>query len=108
MMGMTPERWQQIELIYDAASLREGADQSAFLDQACGNDGALRREIESLLVASREAGSFIETSAAALTDTNVASDILAGALSTQNNESPVPDAAHALSIEFASHVVKPA
>jgi eukaryotic-like serine/threonine-protein kinase len=46
---MDPERWQQInELFQDAVEL--GADRrTAFLDEACAGDNVLRGEIESLL-----------------------------------------------------------
>src|SRR5215468_10802667 len=46
---MTPDRWQQISAIYDAASSRAGADRAAYLAQACGDDEELRRRVESLL-----------------------------------------------------------
>jgi Tol biopolymer transport system component/predicted Ser/Thr protein kinase len=58
------ERWRRVELIYDEALAREGADRAKFLDSACGGDEALRREIESLLDADRDAGKFLETPAA--------------------------------------------
>ena len=57
------ERWRRIELIYDDALSREGADRIRFLEDACGGDEALRRDIESLLDADREAGEFLETPA---------------------------------------------
>src|SRR5215510_14968564 len=46
---MTPERWRQIETLYHAASERDGGDRPRFLDEACGDDRELRREVESLL-----------------------------------------------------------
>jgi serine/threonine protein kinase len=57
---MTPERWQHVEQLYEAALERKADDRIAFLDKACGDDHVLRREVESLLQAEREAGSFIE------------------------------------------------
>jgi Tol biopolymer transport system component len=59
-----PDRWRRVELIYDDAISREGADRARFLDGACGGDEALRRDIESLLDADREVGDFLETPAA--------------------------------------------
>jgi serine/threonine protein kinase len=56
---MTPERWQQIDQIYQAALDQEAADRSKFISSACGDDAELRREVESLLVAHEQAGSFI-------------------------------------------------
>ena len=48
---MTPERFAQIDGIYDAAADRPAADRRTFLDRACGTDDELRREVESLLEA---------------------------------------------------------
>ena len=56
---MTPERWQQIDQLYQAALDQEAADRSKFISRACADDLELRREVESLLVAHEQAGSFI-------------------------------------------------
>src|SRR4029450_10598339 len=48
-MPMTPERWQQIEKLFHAALELNVRDRAAFLEEACGNDESLRREVESLL-----------------------------------------------------------
>lgn len=51
---MTPERWQQVKQVLDAAlecSIEERAD---YLNRACGDDDELRREVESLLAAWQE------------------------------------------------------
>jgi serine/threonine protein kinase/tetratricopeptide (TPR) repeat protein len=63
---MTPERWQQIEQLYNETLQRERAQWSTFLDGACGSDSDLRREIESLLAHQSEAAHFIETPAIAM------------------------------------------
>ena len=57
---MKPERWQQIDQILEAALERERNEWAAFLDLACAGDEELRREVESLLRAHEQAGSFIE------------------------------------------------
>jgi serine/threonine protein kinase len=57
---MKPERWQQLDKLFQSALEREPEQRAAFLDGACAGDEALRREVESLLAASKEAGSFIE------------------------------------------------
>ncbi len=57
---MTPERWREIERLYYAALERSPEERAAFLTQACGNDGALREEVESLLEYHARAGDFIE------------------------------------------------
>ena len=46
---MGRERWQEIERLYHLALEREESRRAEFLDQACGGDEALRREVESLL-----------------------------------------------------------
>ena len=46
---MTPEKWKQIKDILEQAVEIDERDRSAFLDNACGDDEYLRREVESLL-----------------------------------------------------------
>lgn len=58
---MTPERYQLIEELYYAALEHSPAERVAFLDQACGGDEALRKEVESLLAYDERAESFIES-----------------------------------------------
>ena len=42
----SPERWQEVkEILYPALELGS-ADRTSFLDQKCGDDVELRREIE--------------------------------------------------------------
>ena len=60
---MTPERWKQIEKIYQAAREGEPKERSAFLNQACAGDAALRHEVESLLAREQSAESFMEAPA---------------------------------------------
>jgi serine/threonine protein kinase/Flp pilus assembly protein TadD len=45
----TPQRWQEIDRIFAAALEHEPAERAAFLDEACGGDQQLRKEVESLL-----------------------------------------------------------
>src|SRR4030095_4002948 len=56
---MTPERFQQIDHLYQAALDQEAADRSKFISSSCADDAELRREVESLLLAHEQAGSFI-------------------------------------------------
>ncbi|MGH9843082.1 MAG: hypothetical protein ACREEM_30450 [Blastocatellia bacterium] len=56
---MNPDRWQQVGQFYHAALELEPDARAAFLDEGCGNDGELRREIESLLRAHQQADGFI-------------------------------------------------
>jgi serine/threonine protein kinase len=46
---ISSDRWQQIENIFHAAGELVGADRAKYLDDACGSDAELRREVESLL-----------------------------------------------------------
>jgi TolB-like protein/Flp pilus assembly protein TadD len=50
--------------IFHAALERSASDRGQFLDAACGDDVALRRELDILLAAHDEAQSFLETPAA--------------------------------------------
>jgi len=58
---MTPERWKQVDQLLQEALGRDSAERAAFLAEACGYDGALRREVESLLGFHERAETFIET-----------------------------------------------
>jgi serine/threonine protein kinase len=53
---MTPERWQQIKQVLGHALESDPAKRSAYLDQACAEDPALRVEVERLLAAEQNAG----------------------------------------------------
>ena len=57
---MTPERWQHARQILHEALERDPQRRGAFLTEACAGDDALRSEVEALLAADREAGSFLE------------------------------------------------
>jgi serine/threonine protein kinase/Tfp pilus assembly protein PilF len=57
------ERLQEIERLYHAALEREEAEWKSFLDASCAGDEALREEVDALLVYSKHAKSFIESSA---------------------------------------------
>ena len=46
---MTPERWQRVEELYHAAYATPAGERAAFLAEACREDDALRRQVESLL-----------------------------------------------------------
>jgi serine/threonine protein kinase len=58
---MTPDRWQKVKEIFQAALDRAAGERSAFLSEACGVDEALRREVESLLASHEKDGSFIDS-----------------------------------------------
>ena len=60
---MTPERHQQISKLYQDALELDLERRPAFLDQACGDDEALRKEVESLIASHEQAEGFIEAPA---------------------------------------------
>ena len=57
---MTPERWQQIDQLFEAALEVEPGDRTGLLEQKCAGDEELRREVEALLAAHEQSSSFIE------------------------------------------------
>src|SRR3954452_16797944 len=58
---MKPEQWQNINSLFTAALKREPGERATFLKDACAGNEALRKEVEGLLSAHDEAGSFMET-----------------------------------------------
>src|SRR5438445_12698201 len=57
---MTPsDRWRRIEAICHETLERDGPECAAFLQQACGDDHELRREVEALLAHARAADRFL-------------------------------------------------
>jgi serine/threonine protein kinase/tetratricopeptide (TPR) repeat protein len=60
---MTPERWRQIEEVFQAAlDLPEG-ERASYISAACAEDAELRRQVEALVAQHDESGDFIETPA---------------------------------------------
>jgi non-specific serine/threonine protein kinase len=75
------ERWVTIKRLHQAALDREAGQRSAFLDDACGGDETVRREVESLLAYDDRARPFMEAPAivvAAKTGGNDTGTSLAG------------------------------
>ncbi len=46
---MNPERWEKLKRLFEAALEREVPDRTAYLDEACGPDEGLRKEVQLLL-----------------------------------------------------------
>src|SRR5687768_15898422 len=59
-MEMKPDRWRKVDELFEAALERDRAERAAFLDQACGADAQLRREVEKMLKCDEQAVDFIE------------------------------------------------
>ena len=53
------DRWQQVSRLYHDVLGRAEEERAAFLHEACGDDEALRREVESLLAHERSAEGFL-------------------------------------------------
>jgi eukaryotic-like serine/threonine-protein kinase len=83
---VTPERWREIERLYYEALDRDAAERAAFLNEACGGDEGLRREVESLLAYHGTANDFMALPATA--DLERLSPIASAVRRTQ--ESSVP------------------
>jgi predicted Ser/Thr protein kinase len=56
---MTPERWQQIQQLFDSALEREAKERDAFLDLACRGDQTLRQDVEFFIGLDEQAGDFL-------------------------------------------------
>jgi eukaryotic-like serine/threonine-protein kinase len=58
-----PDRWHHVERLYHDALARDAGERSAFLREACGDDEALRLEVESLLAYASDAQKFMDAPA---------------------------------------------
>jgi serine/threonine protein kinase/Flp pilus assembly protein TadD len=63
---MDSKRWQQVQDLCDSALQHTGNNRAVFLESSCGQDEALRGEIESLLAFEAKAEDFLETPAVPL------------------------------------------
>jgi serine/threonine-protein kinase len=62
--AVTPEpaaRWKQVKELFAMALEKAPPLRAAFLAEACGEDAALRSEVETLLSAHRDAGAFFDS-----------------------------------------------
>src|SRR5215468_5836088 len=57
--ALTSERWRQVKEIFQAAVELPAAERETYLAGACEGDPSLRTEIESLIAAHEEPGSFL-------------------------------------------------
>jgi serine/threonine-protein kinase len=78
---MQTDRWQRIEQLYHAALEHPASQRGAFLERACGEDQALRSDVERLIAGHERAGSFLDSPAWDMTSdtpTTEAGDSLLG------------------------------
>jgi len=64
---MRPELWRRAEELFHAALMQSPEARRAFLDNACGQDAELRRQVDLLVSAEENAGSFLEKAGVDLT-----------------------------------------
>ena len=57
---MTPDEWERIKEIFDLAVAKPQADRAAFLQSNCGEDSAIRNEVERLLAEHERASGFLD------------------------------------------------
>src|SRR5262245_18937111 len=60
---LTSERWRQVKQIFQAAVELPGAERKAYLADVCADDPSLLAEVESLIKAHEQTGSFMDTPA---------------------------------------------
>src|SRR6185369_15850189 len=58
---MKPDRWRKVDELFEAALEHEPGRRASFLDQACGSDKDLRREVEKMLDFEKQSEDFIKT-----------------------------------------------
>jgi Tol biopolymer transport system component len=71
---MTPERWREIERVYQSALTRDSRERASYLDQACACDQELRREVESLLAQQPGISEYLATPAMVVAARQLAED----------------------------------
>jgi serine/threonine protein kinase len=57
---LSPDRWQQVKTMFEAALQRAGGERTEYLRSACGSDAALRSELEALLESNDRVPAFLE------------------------------------------------
>ncbi len=65
---MTPEDWQRLKALLDAALQRDAGGREAYLREACGDDAEMLERAESLIASSEESWDGLEGGASRLTD----------------------------------------
>jgi eukaryotic-like serine/threonine-protein kinase len=60
---MEPERWQEIERLYDSVLNQEKSARVAFLERACNGDEALLRAVELLVAQNEKVDNFLDSPA---------------------------------------------
>ena len=62
-MTFRPDEWARVKELFEGALALAPSQRSSFIASACGDDDALRRQVEELLASHEQAKSFLETPA---------------------------------------------
>ncbi|HVQ38088.1 MAG TPA: protein kinase [Pyrinomonadaceae bacterium] len=73
---MTPERWRQLEAVFQAVLDLVPEERGQYLSAVCGDDVSLRRDIEALLKQHESAGDMLEAPLYGETELNVISSFM--------------------------------
>jgi eukaryotic-like serine/threonine-protein kinase len=73
---MTPERWRQVEEIFQAALDLLPEERTKYVLEACGDNATLRRDVESLLLQHDSAGELLEQNAYGNTELGVLGSLI--------------------------------
>jgi serine/threonine-protein kinase len=57
---MTPERWRVVKDVFDGAVQQHGFARSTYLARVCGDDSALRAELDAMLASDESADGFLQ------------------------------------------------
>jgi hypothetical protein len=60
LVSMTPERWQQVEAIFQAALDLQPEERDRYQADVCAHDVSLQSDVENLLSQHESAGSLLE------------------------------------------------
>jgi TolB-like protein len=77
-MNVRPEDWSRVKALFHAALEIEPAARPAYLAAACGDEPAIRAQVEALLASHDRAGAMLETPAAAVLEITDGAADLAG------------------------------
>jgi len=63
MKARPPQSWTEVTRLFEAALELLPNERNAFLERVCAGDAELRREVQSLLEADVQAGTFMRVAA---------------------------------------------
>src|SRR5262245_34946181 len=97
---MDANRWKQIKEVYDRALDLSREEREGFLAEACGDDADLRREVESLLAAHEDAGTFLQAPAVEVAAHEIVADEFTNTVDTK-----LPTAPQLIGQELANYKI---